>query len=208
MATSLILGAVSGAVFLILALVVWWKIFVVNRRAVAQLSLGRQRLLRLIVAVMVVLGFGVATAVFFHEQGLRHSTVYEALLAGTLQMAPGDDAPVRGFSVPIEHPGVAHRLFFSPVDRSLKGPRHAVRLTVSVFGPDGRLLLTQEQTFEPEVSKWRSGKTAWPGCELVFTPAGSGDHRVEITPLSPAIDRIHVLLTDPEKRDGRRMKGF
>jgi len=202
------LGAVSGGVFFILALVVWWRIFAVNRRAAARLSARRRRLLKAVIALIVVCGLGVGTAVFFYEQRIRTTTVYEAMLPGTLGLAPGDDAPVSVFRIPVVHPGVPHSLFFSPVDNSLKGPGHPVRVAVRVEAPAGEVLVEQETTFEPEVSNVRRGKTAWPGYDLVFTPSVPGDHRVEITPLGTGIAALHVLVNDPLKRDGRRLKGY
>ena len=50
-----------------------------------------------------------------------------------------------------------------------------------------------------------SGSTSY---QFEFTPRLPGTHELRITILTADVPRVHVLITDPLKTDGKRMKGY
>jgi hypothetical protein len=48
----------------------------------------------------------------------------------------------------------------------------------------------------------------WESAEWLFTPAETGTYTVSLRLQTAGIPSVHVRITDPAKRDGRRISGY
>lgn len=102
----------------------------------------------------------------------------------------------------VEHANVRHTLFISPVSPPGEQPRAQAVLAAKLTGPDETPLLEEQRVFgKPDEGDYR-------GVTFHFTPRLVGTHRLTVTAPAPGVDRVHVLISDPDKRDGDRMPGY
>jgi hypothetical protein len=129
------------------------------------------------------------------------TTLVETEVAGSSTLSPGEKSSAGKVEFVIEHPGVKHRLQVWPKE----GDDAAV--AQKNFGIVSFILKVTDASgkqihFENVVAK--NGQVA----ESFFTPAQVGPHTLEVATTTRSIPKIHVLLSDPEKKNGKRMKGF
>jgi hypothetical protein len=141
------------------------------------------------------------------DSGIARTTLFEIDAEGSLGVPVGAPAPVRGYDVPVEHPGVQHELLVSPTLAGSGGTAdNAVELRVQLVDPDGRVLVDQPLLLEPECR--RTSGCGWQDWTAPFTPTAAAAHRLEVTVLTVDVPAVHLLVTDPEKTDGKRAPGY
>lgn len=151
----------------------------------------------------VVFGYGG----FKIDHGVRVVTLHEVMVEGTLEVKPGEPAPVRRVEFHVEHPGVEHDLLISPTSTLSHPARGDVDVSFSLEGPGGESLVPQK-TERFTVTGGSRRRRDWDSTTVGFTPSVGGPHAVEVTPLTTGIAGIHVRISDPLKRDGKRMPGY
>lgn len=139
--------------------------------------------------------------VYFSDAELRGTTLFEA--SGAWEQTGG-----RVWTIEVEHPGIVHRLLVFP---DIPGPENAKEpITLRVrFGPEGGEPLLD--TLSPFEVGGRSGKKpgrTWQSASWSLTPRSAGKHQLLVSAVEKAPPRLHIRLTDPEKRDGRRAPGY
>jgi hypothetical protein len=101
----------------------------------------------------------------------------------------------------VEHPGVKHKLQVWPkeADDAAVAQKNfgVVSFVVSVADASGKQI-HYENVIAP------NGQVA----ESFFTPAQGGPHTLEVATTTRSIPKIHVLLSDPKKKNGKRLKGY
>ncbi|MFP4436292.1 MAG: hypothetical protein ACLFVO_03515 [Chloroflexaceae bacterium] len=160
---------------------------------------------RLALAFAVVLGLGVFA--FVTDYSMRVTTLYETLLPASDGAADGSALPVHTVTFAVEHPGVEHRLYVSPVGRSRDAIPQPVTLRFALQDAAGVTLVAGEETFTPRRDT-QTGKVVWSGIDRAFTPRRPGLHTLVVTAVTPGIPEIHVRVVDPHKRDGTRPPGY
>ena len=129
------------------------------------------------------------------------TTLVETEVAGSSELLPGEKTHVGKIEFVVEHPGVKHQLQVWPkeADDAAVAQRNfgVVSFVLSVADASGKQI-----HYENVVAQ--NGKVA----ESSFTPAQDGPHTLEVATTTRSIPKIHVLLSDPKKKDGKRMKGY
>lgn len=161
---------------------------------------------RLALAFAVVLGLGVFA--FVTDYSMRVTTLYETLLpASEGATTDGSALPVHTVTFAVAHPGVEHRLYVSPVDRSRAAIPQPVALRVALQDAAGATLVGWEETFTPRRDT-QTGRVVWGGIDRAFTPRQTGSHTLVVTAITPGTPEIRVRVVDPHKRDGTRPPGY
>ena len=128
------------------------------------------------------------------------TTLVETEVAGSSDPLPGGTVRVGKIEFVVEHPGVQHKLQIWPkeADDAAVAQKNfgVVSFIVSVADPSGKQI-----HYENVVAQ--NGQVA----ESSFTPAQAGPHTLEVATTTRSIPKIHVLLSDPKKKNGKRMKG-
>ena len=128
------------------------------------------------------------------------TTLVETEVAGSSTLVPGDKS-VGKIEFAVEHPGVKHKLQVWPkeADDAAVAQKNfgVVSFVLKVTDSAGKQI-----HFDNVVAK--NGEVA----ESFFTPAQGGPHTLEVSTTTRSIPKIHVLLSDPKKKDGKRMKGY
>ena len=129
------------------------------------------------------------------------TTLVETEVAGSSELLPGEKTDVGKIEFVVEHPGVKHKLQVWPKegDDAVVAQRNfgVVSFALKVTDSAGKQI-----HFENVVAQ--NGKVA----ESFFTPAQAGPHTLEVSTTTRSIPKIHVLVSDPKKKDGKRMKGY
>ncbi len=162
---------------------------------------------RIAVAFMVggiVCGYGA----FSIDYQMRITTLHEEMVQGSIEVQPGDPAPVRTVSFTVEHPGVPHELFVSPTSDLIQQAMGTAEVMVSLASPTGEMTLPETKEQFSVRAEARSARTDWEGRTFHFTPTAAGKHTVRVTPLTIGIPKIQVRIKDPQKKDGQRMAGY
>ncbi|GEM_PF-2353574 len=160
---------------------------------------------RLVLAFAAILGLGIFA--FVTDYSMRVTTLYETFLPGSDGAADDPALPARTVTFTVEHPGVEHRLYVSPVDRSRDAIPQSVMLQVTLQDAAGATLIAGEETFTPRRDT-QTGKVVWGGIDRAFTPRQAGSYTLVVTAVTPGIPEIHVRVVDPQKRDGTRPPGY
>ena len=128
------------------------------------------------------------------------TTLVETEVAGSSALARSDKISVAKIEFVVEHPGVKHKLQVWPkeADDAAVAQRNfgVVSFVLSVTDSSGKQI-----HYENVVAQ--NGQVA----ESSFTPAQAGPHTLEVSTTTRSIPKIHVLLSDPKKKNGKRMKG-
>lgn len=129
------------------------------------------------------------------------TTLVETEVAGSSTLVPGDKASVGKIEFVVEHPGVKHKLKVWPkeADDAAAAQKNfgVVSFILKVTDSAGKQI-----HFENVVAQ--NGQMA----ESFFTPAQVGPHTLDVATTTRSIPKIHVLISDPEKKNGKRMKGY
>jgi hypothetical protein len=147
------------------------------------------------------LGGAIAIALMLGACSPGGTTVVETEVAGSAGLVRGDKINVGKIDFVVEHPGVKHKIRVWPkeADDAAVAQKDfgVVSFVLSVADAEGKQVHYENVTAP-------NGKEA----ESFFTPAQSGPHTLEVATMTRSIPKIHVLLSDPQKKNGKRMKGF
>ena len=140
---------------------------------------------------------------YFADASLRGTTLFEV-------SGPWEKNAGRTWAVVIEHPGVEHTLMVSPFVRGLASAEGPLTTRTRLVDGDGTALV--DRTFVHEVVP-KSGRSAggdtWAAAAFHFTPATTGPHELSVQALEGVLPPLlHLRLSDPEKRDGKRAAGY
>jgi hypothetical protein len=128
------------------------------------------------------------------------TTLMETEVAGSSELLPGEKTHAGKIEFVVEHPGVKHTLQVWPkeADDAAVAQRNfgIVSFLLKVTDASGKQIHFENVTAQ-------NGKVA----EIFFTPVQSGPHTLEVATTTRSIPKIHVLLSDPIKKNGKRMKG-
>ena len=128
------------------------------------------------------------------------TTLVETEVAGSSDPLAGGKVRVGKIEFVVEHPGVKHKLQVWPkeADDAAVAQRNfgVVSFVLSVTDASAKQI-----HYENVVA--RDGQVA----ESSFTPVQAGPHTLEVATTTRSIPKIHVLLSDPKKKNGKRMKG-
>lgn len=201
---SFLLTAFVLVPFLAIAAGLWiFDVFVRRRYGI------RIAIFRWLAAVLAVFGIAAAWFTFATDYRMRVTTLHEEIIDGTLGLQPGAEAPIRSVRFAVEHPGVEHALFVAPLIGSGIDAYFDVQVGCRLEDAQGEVLIDVAHTFKP--GKRRSRLVTirdWESAVWHFTPATRGDYTVIIRPQTTNIPKLHVRITDPVKRDGKRMPGY
>lgn len=144
---------------------------------------------------------GAAFMVWACSDGGSGTTLVETEVAGSSTLARGEKLGAEKIEFVVAHPGVKHQLQVWPkeADDAAVAQKNfgVVSFVLKVTDAAG-----QQIHFDNVVAK--NGEVA----ESFFTPAQGGPHTLEVSTTTRSIPKIHVLLSDPKKKDGKRMKGY
>ena len=128
------------------------------------------------------------------------TTLVETEVAGSSNPLAGGKVRVGKIEFVVEHPGVKHKLQVWPkeADDAAVAQRNfgVVSFVLSVTDSSGKQIHYKNVVAQ-------NGQVA----ESSFTPAQAGPHTLEVATTTRSIPKIHVLLSDPKKKNGKRMKG-
>lgn len=163
-------------------------------------SMQKRRIARLITVLAT---FVVGIYVYQSDARLRGTTLFE--VAG-----PWEENGARVWTVEVEHPGVEHTLMIYPFTRGSDSAARPVTLRARLGEKEGVALL--DQTFVHETTR-RSGKNSsadtWVDVTHSFTPTRAGAHELIVESVDGIVPvNLHLRITDPEKRDGKRAPGY
>lgn len=151
--------------------------------------------------------------VYSQRAEMARTTLFEAIIEGSAA-GTWDPAPVREITFIVEHPKTTHRSWLVPME-TRKNEVFDAHVLIRIIDPADAVLLEEETMFAPvkvvdHVRRKRPNtyKWTWEGKYFNFTPNLEGGHRVQITPLTAGIHRIHLLVRDPLKKDGKRLPGY
>ena len=129
------------------------------------------------------------------------TTLVETEVAGSSALGRGDTMSVGRIEFVVEHPGVKHTLQVWPkeADDAVVAQRNfgVVSFALSVTDASGKQIHSENVVAQ-------NGQMA----ESSFTPAQDGPHTLAVATTTRSIPKIHVLLSDPKKKNGKRMKGY
>ncbi|MCB1207470.1 MAG: hypothetical protein KDN18_24680 [Verrucomicrobiae bacterium] len=163
-------------------------------------SLWRRRVVRILTIVATLL---TATWVYYADAEMRGTTLFE--VAGTWE-----ENGNRTWLVEVEHPRVEHTLMVSPFTRGTDSAERTLTLRVR-FGAMGEPPLVDETVVHETVLK--RGKYAstytWTEVYWSFTPPRADPYELIVTTSDGFVPPLLLLrISDPEKRDGKRAKGY
>lgn len=199
-------GIFRSAVLPITILLTFVLIIVVSLRHIAPGALLHDYGWRLGAAFAVIALLAVFA--FVMDYRMRVTTLFETFVEGSVGVAPGTDVPVREVTFEVEHPGVEHRLFVSPMTGGGVSANFVATVRVQLLDREGAVLLDVEEAFEPRSADRRSLRTEWNGVTYTFTPRQAGPYTLLVMPITVDIPEIHVRIEDPAKRDGDRPPGY
>ena len=164
--------------------------------------IGRRRQGALIAAI----GAALAVYAYIVDKQQRATTLAEALLEGTLAIAPGQPAPRREHRFTIEHPGVPHRLLVHPVKRWNHPASFDALIHVTLRDEDAnRTIVDREYLFQPEFLR---NSRQWSSITVPFTPDRASRYSLVLVPITTGIPDIHIRVEDPQKTNGVRIPGW
>ena len=147
------------------------------------------------------IGGAVGTVLLLWASSLGSTTVYETEVVGSVGLQRGEKVRGQEMEFFVAHPQVAHMIQLWPkegddaaVTRKKWG---VVKFVAKVTGPSGEPVHSESITA-------KNGGVA----ETVFTPTRRGTHKLEVAAVTLGIPKIHVLVAEPAKKGGKRMKGF
>lgn len=160
----------------------------------------RRRVVRILTIVATLV---TAFWVYFTDAAMRGTTLFE--VAG-----PWEENGNRVWAIEVEHPGVEHTLMVSPFTRGIDSAERPLTLQVR-FGMVGDPpLLDDTVVHETELKRGKYASThTWTEVYWNITPLRSGRHELIVTSGDGFVPPLlHLRLSDPEKRDGKRAAGY
>lgn len=147
------------------------------------------------------MGGAIGTVLLFLGCSPGGTILVETEVAGSSDPLSGGKVRVGKIEFVVEHPGVKHKLQVWPkeADDAAVAQKNfgVVSFVLSVADASGKQI-----HYENVIAQ--NGKMA----ESLFTPAEDGPHTLEVATTTRSIPKIHVLLSDPKKKNGKRMKGY
>lgn len=205
MTNSHLIGLVTFGASALFALVAW---VVSNKHPDVRNNPSMRRRTRRAALFLLVFGGAFGYFAFYLDNGLRVTTLHEAMLAGTVGAAAGSPAPERTITFTVEHPGVRHELSLDPISDVFQTPESDVDISFSLHGPSGKAILPARTERFAVREASRGERANWYGETFSFIPSDAGLHTLQVKPLTTGIPRIHMRIEDPMKRDGERMSGY
>lgn len=205
MNNSHLLGLILFGVCALFALLTW--VVSTTHPDIAQNPVQRRRT-QFTALCFLLFGAAFGYAAFAIDNQMRITTLHETMVEGSLETTPNTPAPVRTISFTVDHPGVEHELYLSPTADLLHIPKSDAELTFSLEAPDGKSLLSERTESFRVRPATEDHRADWNGKTFPFTPSNAGIYTVHLTPITANIPRIQVRITDPLKRDGKRMPGY
>ena len=129
----------------------------------------------------------------FNEMSMQLPTLYEADLKGSTELLKDGVAHFNKEHVMIEHPGVEHVICVWPRGEGVEDGYKDVELYVRVMDPAMKKVLDAHETS-------KDAKLV----KLKFTPSQAGDHLFLVTTGTKDVPGLHLWITDPQKKNGRR----
>lgn len=145
-------------------------------------------------------GFGLYT--YVTDSQMRGTTLFE--VAGKWE-----ENADRIWQMTVEHPGVEHTLMVYPFVRGFKDASRPVTLRTR-FGEQGQAPLIDDTADYKTVAKsGRSGGRTWDSETFRFVPSRAGTYELIVEYIGGEVPpSLHLRVTDPEKRDGKRAPGY
>jgi hypothetical protein len=147
------------------------------------------------------MGGAVGTALLLWACSHGGTTLVETEVAGSSELLREEKVRAGRIEFVVEHPGVKHQLQVWPkeADDAAVAQKNfgVVSFVLSVTDASGKQI-----HYENVVAQ--NGQVA----ESSFTPAQNGPHTLEVATPTRGIPKIHVLLSDPKKKNGKRMNGY
>jgi hypothetical protein len=154
-------------------------------------------------------GIAATVFVFYSDDRMRTTTLYEEILPGTLDEPTLNGEPFRQRSFTVEHPGIPHTLFISPIIGSGIDAQFEVDVSFSLKNPQGQPLLNIAHRFKPGRQRSRMVEIRdWEGMQWLFTPETPGVYTLTMKLQTMRVPALHVRISDPAKRDGMRPPGY
>jgi hypothetical protein len=161
-----------------------------------------------LIGVLSFIGLGVVAGwgAFYIDNQMRITTLHEELVEGSLGQKLNRAAPLRRVTFKVEHPQVEHTLALWPESDGI--PDFAATVHFRLEDAKQQTILEKEIRFEPELGNGRNATMEWDSQSFSFTPQRAETYTLYITPITVDIPRVHVYITDPQKRNGVRIPGY
>lgn len=195
MTTSHWVGLIIFGSFALFALLCWWAS--VKHPEVRQNPVSR-RFTQTMAWVLLVFGAGFGYWVFTVDYKMRVTTLHEEMVEGKTQT----------IRFTVEHPGVRHELLLAPTADLLHPPKTEAEIRFSLKGPKGQVVLPERIERFGVRGATTKERADWYSHTIGFVPTAAGPHTLPLQPLTPGIPRIHIYITDPQKRNGHRIPGY
>lgn len=157
---------------------------------------------------LLLFGAGLGYYAFSVDNQMRVTTLYESMIEGGKWENPTTPGPTRTISFTVEHPGVAHELFLAPTSELFEQPKGDAEAVLSLRGPQGEAVIPEKTERFAVREATLKERADWYSRTLSFTPTVAGPHTLQIKLLTSGIPKIHVMVSDPLKKDGKRMPGY
>jgi hypothetical protein len=154
----------------------------------------------------VMLGVVMGGGAFLIDNQMRITTLHEEVIPGSMGQKPDTPAPLRKVTFAIEHPQIGHTLTLWP--ESDATPDFTAKLHIRLVNGQGATLLEAEPEYEPQLGSGRNPRVEWDTQSYSFVPQRAETFTLYVTPITTDIPRVHVYITDPQKRNGVRLPGY
>ena len=119
--------------------------------------------------------------------------------------------PEKSWRIEVEHPGITHKIYFTPDLPPLREATGEVTLEVSFGRKEEAPVFDELLVFEREresSSDSRTRRYVWESHFLEFTPDKSGTHVLSVAAPDGYPPLLFIRIEDPLKRDGKRAAGY
>lgn len=155
----------------------------------------------------VVAGFVSAVLIFFSDSELRRTTLFE------IDESWDHDGPFT-IQFEVENPNVEHRIHVDPKLKILRSAKRPITLRVEAIEVgSGQQLLGEDYLFEVRERSGGArptdrGPSYWKPVTIPFRPPRHGLIELRVSAVDGKPGRLHLLVRDPEKTDGKRASGY
>lgn len=149
--------------------------------------------------VVIVFLIGFLIYIFTIGSNMAGHTLYEVMVEGNAGAKPGANVQ-RAQTFAVEHSGVKHWISLAACDKDRK--TQEATLYIKLLGPEQQVL------FDKLVQCTKSKESRTAGADEHFVPENIGNYTLIVAPVSPNVDKIHIYISDPQKKDGKRLEGY